>query len=97
MSNQSRAVNFEEIKTLLKKDGNFVQDTRFERAPDPSFKPWGRQNFRVIDEYTPAPEAAPEVLADEASADVNPDMTEEAEALDGNTPPPPPPESCDCE
>lgn len=92
MSNQSRAVNFEEIKTLLKKDGNFVQDTRFERAPDPSFKPWGRQNFRVIDEYTPAPEAAPEVLADEASADVNPDMTEEAEALDGNTPPPPPPE-----
>lgn len=92
MSNQSRAVNFEEIKTLLKKDGNFVQDTRFERAPDPSFKPWGRQNFRVIDEYTPAPEAAPEVLADEANADVNPDITEEAEALDGNTPPPPPPE-----
>lgn len=92
MSNQSRAVNFEEIKTLLKKDGNFVQDTRFERAPDPSFKPWGRQNFRVIDEYTPAPEAAPEVLADETNADVNPDITEEAEALDGNTPPPPPPE-----
>ena len=92
MSNQSRAVNFEEIKTLLKKDGNFVQDTRFERAPDPSFKPWGRQNFRVIDEYTPAPEAAPEVLADEASADVNPDMPEEAEALDGNSSPPPPPE-----
>lgn len=91
MSNQSRAVNFEEIKTLLKKDGNFVQDTRFERAPDPSFKPWGRQNFRVIDEYTPAPEAAPEVVADEISVDVHSDVAEEAQAFDGSTPPPPPP------
>ena len=92
MSNQSRAINFEEIKTLLKKDGNFVQDTRFERTPDPSFKPWGRQNFRVIDEYTPAPEAAPETIADEAALDAHPDMPQEPDILEGNAPPPPPPE-----
>ena len=57
MSNAERVLNFEDVKQLLKKDGNFVQDTRFERAPDPSFKPWGKQNFRVIDEYVPEPPA----------------------------------------
>ena len=90
MSNAERVLNFEDVKQLLKKDGNFVQDTRFERTPDPSFKPWGKQNFRVIDEFVPAPEPAPQADADaeEASAEV---VAEDAmQAADDLTPPPPP-------
>ena len=89
MSNADRALNFEEIKTLLKKDGNFVQDTRFERTPDNSFKPWGRQNFRVIDEMTPEPE--PEASAPE-HAEAAVEMAEEIPAEEFAAPPPPPEE-----
>lgn len=85
MYNEQRAVNFEEIKSLLKKDGTFVQDTRFERRPDTSFKPWGRQNFRVIEEFVPAPEPAPAPV-EEAQFD------EVAEAEAETLAPPPPPE-----
>jgi flagellar biosynthesis/type III secretory pathway protein FliH len=92
MSKHGRAVNFEEIKTLLKKDGNFVQDTRFERTPDPSFKPWGRQSFRVIDEYVPEPEpvAMPETETDESPVDV--EAHDRLDAQDEGLAPPPPPE-----
>lgn len=87
MSNSNRALNFEEIKSLLKKDGNFVQDTRFERAPDPGFKPWGRQSFRVIEEFAPEPEPAPvepvPVVEDAIVAE---------EHVAEFVPPPPPPE-----
>lgn len=72
MSKDNRALKFEEIKQLLKKDGHFVQDTRFERTPDPSFKPWGKQSFRVINEFVPEPEP-----------EVNSAMHEEALPLDG--------------
>lgn len=87
MSNQNRALNFEEIKSLIKKDGNFVQDTRFERAPDPTFKPWGRQSFRVIDEFVPEPEPAQaEPVVHEAEM-----MAEAAPEFDDVPPAPPPP------
>lgn len=88
MSNADRALNFEEIKTLLKKDGNFVQDTRFERVPDNSFKPWGRQSFRVIDEFTPEPE--PEVSAPEQAE--HPAEMVEGEVAEELMAPAPPPE-----
>lgn len=87
MSNQNRALNFEEIKTLLKKDGTFVQDTRFERTPDPNFKPWGRQSFRVIEEFVPEPEPAP-AEPEPVEAETVAEETLAAE----NVPPPPPPE-----
>lgn len=91
MSNENRALKFEEIKQLLKKDGNFVQDTRFERTPDPSFKPWGRQSFRTIEEFVPDPEAEQSVAVEEESQSetVPTDLVEEA--LEGDVPPPPPP------
>ena len=91
MSKENRALKFEEIKQILKKDGNFVQDTRFERTPDPSFKPWGKQSFRVINEFVPEPEptAAPamvdEAIESEATAALADDMAA------GDVPPPPPP------
>ena len=94
MSKENRALKFDEIKQLLKKDGNFVQDTRFERTPDPSFKPWGRQSFRVINEFVPEPE--PEAVAvaseDVSQAELNVAMVEEVVAGDVPPPPPPPPE-----
>ena len=90
MSNAERVLNFEDVKQLLKKDGNFVQDTRFERAPDPSFKPWGKQNFRVIDEFVPEP-PAPEAPVAEPPVE---QMVEEAVMHEGEerAPLPPPPE-----
>lgn len=91
MSNPSRVVNFEEIKTLLKKDGNFVQDTRFERVPDASFKPWGRQNFRVIDEFVPEPQqAAAQEIVHEQSEPVSDVAQDELETV-----PPPPSEDAE--
>lgn len=90
MSNAERVLNFEDVKQLLKKDGNFVQDTRFERAPDPSFKPWGKQNFRVIDEYVPEPPAPAAPIEEPVVAET----VEEVVAQDagGRAPLPPPPE-----
>jgi flagellar biosynthesis/type III secretory pathway protein FliH len=87
MSNANRALKFEEIKTLLKKDGTFVQDTRFERVPDTNFKPWGRQSFRVIDEYVPEPEPA------KAVEEIAPEVVEAPQdaAAEEHAPVPPPP------
>lgn len=93
MSKDNRALKFEEIKQLLKKDGNFVQDTRFERTPDPSFKPWGKQSFRVINEFVPEPE--PEASSAMHEEVLPPDSAEaiaEDGAGDVMPPAPPPPE-----
>jgi flagellar biosynthesis/type III secretory pathway protein FliH len=95
MSKDNRALKFEEIKQLLKKDGNFVQDTRFERTPDPSFKPWGKQSFRVINEFVPEPE--PEAVTpsreDAPEAELAATIVEEATASELPPPPPPPVET----
>lgn len=88
MSNAERVLNFEDVKQLLKKDGNFVQDTRFERTPDPSFKPWGKQSFRVIDEFVPAPEPQAEPV--EAEIAVEAGAEEAMQAAEEYAPPPPP-------
>ncbi len=47
MSEQAqRSVQLSEIATLLQRGGDFQVESRYGRAPDASFVPWGRNSFK---------------------------------------------------
>jgi len=93
MSDQSQqAVAIADVAALVRRSGDFTQDTRFRRSDDVAFVPWGRASFKPHQPSGDKDETANnKTLNDQETSQDGTAQIEEAPQASVASPPPPPP------